>query len=150
MTMVAERMNAANGITDIKEMEVDHNLYVHVLINPDSKEMMLQKVSDKNMVLIQHNIPGGAFEIFSPKKKDTDGSWLSNKLFIYLGKFTAPVMGRSGGGFDAELTNAVYPVKANRLSVYNIIIKLEGAKDLIDKAVANIDFTALQNLITKQ
>ncbi|MEP6676909.1 MAG: hypothetical protein ABJA78_17235 [Ferruginibacter sp.] len=150
MKEMTNRMSGGTASLDLKEMEVDHNLYVHVIINPDNRETMLLKVADKNKTLVQHTIKNDAFEIFSPKIKESDGSWISNRMFVYLGKFTTPVMGKSGGGYDAETTTALYPVKANRLSVYHIIIKMEGAKDLIDKAMTNIDFNALQNLITKQ
>ena len=150
MKKLSENMNAASGITDIKEMEVDHNLYIHVLINPDSKEMMLMKVADRGRTVVQHNIKNAAFEIFSPKIKESYGEWIGNKMFIYFGKFTTPVAGKSGGGFDAEITNAVYPLKANKLGIYNIIIRLEGATDLINTAIENIDFNAFQELITKQ
>ena len=134
---------------DLKKEEIDHSLNISVFLNPDNAESMLMKVSDRSKTVVQHNIKGAAFEIYSPMMKDNDGSWLSNKMFVYFGKFSTPVAGKSGGGFDAETTKAIYPLNANKLSVYSIIIRLEGSKDLIDKAIANIDFDSLQSLISK-
>lgn len=149
----ADKMNASNnnnGAPDFKKMEVEHNLYIKVIINASNREETLVKLGDKSKTVVQHNVKGAAFEIFSPMIKDSDGNWVSNRLGIYFGKFTPPVLGKSGGGFDAETTNAVYPVNGNKLTVYNVIIKMEGDKDLIEKAVANIDFNALLELISKQ
>ena len=126
------------------------NLTVKVIINPSDKEIELMKLADKSRTAVQHNIKGAAFEIYSPQVKDSDGSWLGNRMSIYFGKFTAPVPGKSGGGFDAEITQALYPANGNKLTIYNIIVKLDGGKPLMDKALANIDFTHLISLITKQ
>jgi hypothetical protein len=134
---------------DIKKMESEKNLYLTIIFNASNKEETLLKLGDKAKTTILHNIKGAAFEIFSPTIKDNDGSWIANREAIYFGKFSNPVMGRSGGGFDAMTTNAVYPANGNKLTIYNIIIKMEGGKDLIDKAITNIDFAALQELITK-
>jgi|GEM_PF-2827068 len=130
--------------------KVETNLNIEVFLNPVSAEMMLMKVSDKNKTIVQHNISGAAFEIFSPSAKDDDGTYMLNKKFIYFGKFTTPVNGKSTGGFDAKVTKAIYPENGNKLSVYNIIIRLEGSADMIEKAVANINFEALEKLITQQ
>lgn len=134
---------------DIKKLEAENNLYITVIFNPDNKTETDLKLADKNKTVVTHNIKGAAFEIFSPILKDDDGSWINSRQAIYFGKFSAPVNGNNGAGFDVKSTNVTYPVNANKLSIYNIIIKMEGGKDLMDKAIANIDFTALQDLITK-
>jgi hypothetical protein len=141
-------INDASGLGDIKKDEAESNLYITFIFNPSNRETMLMKLSDKSNTVVQHTINGSAFEIFSPLKQDSDRSWLSSKLYIYFGKFTPPVAGRSSGGFDAEVTTAVYPQEAAKLGIYNIIIKMEGGKALMEKAVANIDFSTLNYLIT--
>lgn len=141
---------AQKAANDFKQMDMEHNLTIEVFINPEGAEATLMKVSDKGRTIVQHKVSGAAFEIFSPAKKDSDGEWLVNKEFIYFGKFTAPVSGYSFAKFDALLSKATYPANANKLSVYNIIIKLQGGKDLIDLAMANMDFAAVQQLIIKQ
>jgi hypothetical protein len=134
---------------DIKKLEAENNLYITLIFNPDNKTETDLKLADKNKTVITHNIKGTAFEIFSPMLKDNDGSWIKSRQAIYFGKFSAPANANNGVGFDVKTTNATYPANANKLSIYNIIIKMEGGKDLMDKAIANIDFTALQSLITK-
>lgn len=141
---------AQKAAADFKQMDMEHNLVIEVIINPEGPEGALMKVSDKSRTAVQHKVAGAAFEIFSPARKDSDGEWLTNKEFVYFGKFTAPVSGYSFAKFDALLSKAVYPANANKLSAYNIIIKLQGGKDLIDKAMASIDFGAVQQLIIKQ
>ena len=141
---------ADNPGMDFKKAEIDHNLYLTVLINPNNREAMLLKMADKANTLIQHNIKGSAFSIYSPAIKESDGDWITNKMYIYLGQFSNPADGKSAGGYDAKIVNAVYPVTGNKLTIYNIIIKLEGGEGLIDKAVANIDFSALLQLINRQ
>ncbi len=134
---------------DIKKLEAENNLYITLIFNPGNKTETDLKLADKSKTVVTHNIKGTAFEIFSPMIKDSDGSWLSNRQAIYFGNFSAPANANNGAGFDVKTTNAAYPANVNNLSIYNIIIKMEGGKDLMDKAIANIDFTALQNLITK-
>ncbi|MEO7049100.1 MAG: hypothetical protein ABI091_27595, partial [Ferruginibacter sp.] len=140
--------NNKNDAFEIAKVETD--LSIQVFLNTDNAEMMLMKVSDKNKTVVEHTIKGTAFEIFSPRIKDDDGTYLLNKKFLYFGKFTAPVNGKSSGGFDAKVTKAIYPVNGNKLSIYNIIIRMEGSKEMIDKACENIDFAALEQLISKQ
>jgi hypothetical protein len=125
-------------------MEAESNLYITVIFNPANKTQTDLKMDDNNKAVITHNIKGAAFETFVPLFKDGDGNWVNSRQAIYLGKFSAPV--KTSG---AESTNCTYPANANKLGVYNIIIKMEGGKDLMDKAIANIDFDALQNLINK-
>jgi hypothetical protein len=134
---------------DIKKVEAENNLYITIIFNPDNKTETDLKLADKNKTVITHNIKEAAFEIFSPLLKDDDGSWINSRQAIYFGKFSVPVNATNGAGFNVKSTNATYPVNANKLSIYNIIIKMEGGKDLMNKAIANIDFTALQNLISK-
>ncbi|MGC4101713.1 hypothetical protein [Ferruginibacter sp.] len=143
-------MAGNENIVDVKKLEAENNLYITVIINPGNKTQTELKLADKNKTVVTHTVKGAAFEIFSPIVKDGDGTWLRSRMAVYFGKFSAPVMGKSGGGFAAETTNAAYPARQNKLSVYNIIIKMEGGKDLMDKALANMDLDALQNLITKQ
>ncbi len=145
-----KEMSGASGDIDLKKEEALHNLYLKVIINVGDKETALVKVGDKTKTSVQHNIKGSAFEVYSPLAKESDGSWIWDRMSIYFGKFTPPVMGKSGGGFDAETTTAVYPANGNKLTVYNIIVKMEGSKEMMDKALATIDFAALQSLITKQ
>lgn len=135
---------------DIKKLEAENNLYICLIFNPDNKTETDLKLADKNKTVVTHSIKEAAFEIFSPILKDNDGSWINSRQAIYFGKFSAPVNGNNGSGFDVKTTNATYPVNGNKLSIYNIVIKMEGGKDLMDKAIANIDFTALQDLIIKQ
>jgi hypothetical protein len=135
--------------TDIKKLEAENNLYITVIINATNKTETDLKLADKNNTVVTHNIKGAAFEIYSPQIKDTDGSWLNCREGIYFGKFTAPVSGNNGPGFNIKSTTTTYPPNANKLSVYNIIIKMQGGKDLMDKAIANMDLDALQSLITK-
>ena len=141
--------NMNSGMPDLKKLEAESNLYIGVIFNVSDKETALVKLEDKSKVAILHDIKGSSFEIFSPMAKDNDGDWVSNRKNIYFGKFTPPVTGKSGGGFDAETTNPIYPANGNKLTIYNIIIKMEGGKDLMDAAIAHIDFTALQDLISK-
>ena len=141
--------NMSSGSPDIKKLEVENNLYIYVYLNPDNTTLTDVKLADKNNTAVQHKIKGAAFEIFSGHVKDTDGSWLANRYNIYFGKYTPPMAGKAGAGFDALNTKAIYPVNGNRLTIYNIVIKMEGGKELMDKVIADIDFTALQNLITK-
>ncbi|MBA2250211.1 MAG: hypothetical protein H0W12_08465, partial [Chitinophagaceae bacterium] len=140
----------ANDGMDIKKMEAENNLYISFIFNSSNNTDGYLKLADKEKTIVQHNIKGSAFEIYSPMMKDNDGSWLPNRMGIYFGKFTTPVPGKVGAGWDAEATTAVYPPNGNKLTIYNIIIKMEGGKDLIDKAIANIDFSVLQGLIIKQ
>jgi hypothetical protein len=135
---------------DIKKLEAENNLYITIIFNPDNKTETDLKLADKNKTVVTHNIKGAAFEIFSPMIKDGDDSWINSRQAIYFGKFSAPANANNGVGFDVKTTNATYPANTNKLSIYNIIIKMEGGKALMDKAIANIDFTALQDLITKQ
>ncbi|MEI9957112.1 MAG: hypothetical protein WDM90_12600 [Ferruginibacter sp.] len=134
---------------DMKKLEAENNLYITIIINATNKTETDLKLADKNNTVVTHNVKGAAFEIYSPMIKDNDGSWLNSREGIYFGKFTAPVSGNNGPGFNIKSTTTTYPPNANKLSVYNIIIKMQGGKDLIDKAIANIDFNALQSLITK-
>jgi hypothetical protein len=134
---------------DLKKMETEKNLYVTVIVNANDNTQLLLNLADKNKTVVLHNIKEAAFEVFSPTIKDGDGNWVSNREAIYLGKFSNPVKGKSIDGHDAIVTKAVYPANGNKLTIYNIIIKMEGGKDLIDKAITNIDFAALQELITK-
>ncbi len=145
-----KEMSGASGNIDLKKEEALYNLYLKVIINVSDKETALVKVGDKSKTVVQHNVKGSAFEVWSPLTKDGDGSWIWDRMSIYFGKFTPPVMGKSGGGFDAETTTAVYPPAGNKLTVYNIIVKMEGSKEMMDKALAAIDFAALQSLIAKQ
>jgi hypothetical protein len=135
---------------DFNAAKMETNLNVTVLINPVGNEALLVKMGDKAHTVVQQNIPGAAFEIFSPGAKDADGDWVPHRLNIYLGKYSKPVAGLSGGGYNAQLVKAFYPANGNKLTVYNILIRMEGGKGLIDKAVANIDYNALLQLITKQ
>lgn len=141
--------NMAGNSPDIKKLEAENNLYLTIIFNPDNKTETDLKLADKNKTVITHNVKGAAFEIFSPIAKDGDGDWVNSRQGIYFGKFSAPANANNGVGFDVKTTNAGYPANGNKLSVYDIIIKMEGGKDLMDRAIANIDFTALQNLITK-
>ena len=145
---MAAMQNINTNAPDIKKLEVENHLYIYVILNPENTIDL--KLADKKNTAVQHKIKGAAFEIFSGQVKDNDGDWLGNRYNIYLGKYTAPVAGKAGAGFDALNTKPIYPANSNKLTVYNIVIKMDGAKDLIDKAVANIDFNALQSLITKQ
>ena len=149
-TYLASFTNAGTSGPDLKKLEAENNLYIIIIINATNKTQTDLKLADKNNTLVTHNIKGAAFEIFSPIVKDNDGSWLSSKEGIYFGKFTSPVSGNNGSGFDIKTTTTTYPANANKLTIYNIIIKMQGGKDLIDKAIANIDFDALQSLISKQ
>ena len=133
-----------------EKAKIETDLTIKIILNPGNTEVTLLKMCDKNKTEVTHTIKGAAFEIYSPSIKDSDGTYLPNRKFIYFGKFTPPVTGKSGGGFDAKTTKAIYPPNGNKLSVYNIIIKLEGSQDMMDKAIAAIDFDTLQNLITKQ
>lgn len=142
--------NMSGNSPDIKKLEAENNLYLTIIFNPDNKTETDLKLADKNKTVVTHNIKGAAFEIFSPIAKDGDGNWVNSRQAIYFGKFSAPGNANSGVGFDVKTTNAGYPVNGNKLSIYNIIIKMEGGKDLMDKAIANIDFNALQELIIKQ
>jgi len=137
------------GAPDLKKMEVEHNLYLTVIVNPTTIGEFQQYLTDKSKTLIQHNVKGAVYDIFCPQKKDDDGNWTGNKEAVYLGKFLPAVITRSGYS-DVATAKAVYPPNANKLSVYNIIIKMEGARDMIDKALVNIDFNAFQELIIKQ
>ncbi len=145
----SENKAMTNMAADLKKKEMELNLTIKILVNPDNAEQTLLKLSDVKNTKIQHNIKGASFEIYSPQLQDNDGSWLGNRLNIYVGKFTPPVSGVSGGGFPAKVTKAIYPPKGNKLNIYSIIIKLDGGKDLLDKAVANIDFSELASLITR-
>ena len=142
--------NMAGNSPDIKKLEAENNLYLTIIFNPDNKTETDLKLADKNKTVVTHNIQGATFEIFSPIKKDDDGSWINSRQAIYFGKFSTPGNANNGVGFDVKTTNASYPANGNKLSIYNIIIKMEGGKDLMEKAIANIDFNALQELITKQ
>lgn len=135
---------------DINKLEAENNLHLSIVVNASNKTETELKLADKNNTVVTHNIKGATFEIFSPEIKKSDGSWLNNRFNIYFGKFTAPVLGKSGGGFDAETTNTIYPTGGNKLTIYNVIIRMDGGKDLIDKAVANIDFNSIVSLISKQ
>jgi hypothetical protein len=138
------------GMADFKQLEVENNLYLQVFINPAIGENTLLKITDKNKTRIEHTVKGAAYEVFCPEMKSSDGSWIGNRQAICFGKFMPPQMGKSGGGFDAEIMKPLYPSNSNKLTVYNIIIKMEGGKDLMDKAIANIDFASLIELISKQ
>ena len=148
-TYITNYLNAGNTGPDIKKLEAENTLYISIIINATNKTQTDLKLADKNNTVVTHNIKGAAFEIFSPIVKDNDGSWLNSKEGIYLGKFTTPVSRNNGPGFNIKSTSTTYPANANKLSVYNIIIKMEGGKDLMDKAIANIDFAALKDLINK-
>ena len=145
-----QEMAGPSNQIDVQKEEVEHNLYLKVIINVSDEETALVKVGDKSKTLVQHNVKGSAFEVYSPMVKDGDGSYVWSKLSVYLGKFTPPLMGKSSGRFDAETTMAVYPANGNKLTIFNIILKMEGSKEMMDKALANIDFSALQSLISKQ
>ena len=137
------------GAPDLKKMEVEDNLYLEVIINPTTLDVLKQNLTDKSKTVVQHNVKGAEYDIFCPLKKDDDGNWKGNMESVYLGKFLPPVITRSGYE-DVVNTKALYPPNGNKLSVYNIIIKMVGGRDMIDKALANIDFKAFQELIIKQ
>jgi hypothetical protein len=141
--------NANTAAPDVKKMEVEHNLRITVSLNPEDHELMLVKLGDKNNSVVQHAVKGASFEVFTGEIKDSDGDWIPNREVVYMGNFTTPVRGKSGGGFDAFVTDIQYPAKANKLSVYAITVRLEGGKEMLDKALSTIDFAALQALMTK-
>jgi hypothetical protein len=140
----------SSNAPDIKKLEAENNLHLTIIFNASNKTETDRKLADKNNTVVTHNIKGAAFEIFSPIIKDGDGTWLNSRQGIYFGKFSPPANANNGVGFDLKTTSTTYPANANKLSIYNIIIKMDGAKDLMDKAIANIDFNALQDLIAKQ
>jgi hypothetical protein len=142
---ITESLTKINGNSpDIKKLEAENNLYISIIFNPTNKTQTDLKMDDGNKATITHNIKGAAFEIYCPLFKDGDGNWVNSRQAIYFGKFSTPI--KTSG---AENTNCTYPANANKLSIYNIIIKMEGGKALMDKAIANIDFAFLQNLISK-
>jgi hypothetical protein len=143
----ANAVNKMTGTDDMGKKEIDYNLYLTVIINGSTNEIGSMYLSDKANTVVQHNVSGASFEIFSPMIKATDGTWLKNKFYIYFGKFTAPVSEVSVGGYDAKLTSPIYPPNAPKLAVYNVIIKMEGSKEIIDMAKSKIDFSALTDLI---
>ena len=148
---LTEAMTNVNGnAPDLKKSESENNLYISIIINATNKTQTDLKLADKNKTVVTHNIKGAAFEIFSPMAKDGDGDWMSSKEGIYFGKFSPPLTGNNGPGFDIKTTTTAYPANASKLTVYNIIIKMQGAKDLMDKAIANINFNVLESLISKQ
>ncbi len=147
---LADNPDVVKANADFKLTQMETNLNVTVLINPVDNEALLVKLGDKAHTVVQHNIPGAAFEIFSPGAKDSDGDWIPHRMNIYVGKYSKPVPGPSGGGYDAELVKAMYPAKGNKLTVYNVVVRLEGGKALLDKAVASINFEALLQLVNKQ
>ena len=129
---------------DIKKLEAENHLYISIIINPVDKNQTDLPVDVNNNAIVTHKVKAAAFEVFAPLIKDTDGNWVNARQAIYLGSFSNPVRTP-----HAESTNAAYPPKANKLGVYNIIIKMQGGALLMDKAIANIDFSVLKNLINK-
>ena len=134
--------------SDIQKSERELNLYLNLIINPVNGGAAEMAIDGKGTVM--HRVPGSSFELYSPLIKDLDGNWVADKYYIYLGKFSLPVTGKNLSGRNAELTAPAYPPNAPKLALYNIIIKMEGGKALIDKALAAMDIPALEALITKQ
>jgi hypothetical protein len=144
MQSFIQGMTAAAGDRDIKKDELEHNLYIRFIFNANNADQTTLRSGDRAGTAVLHKVKGGAFEMFSPMAKDGDGNWTPNRMNVYLGKFSSPVLGKEAG-----TTNPVYPAGANKLTVYNIIIRMEGDRNMIDKAMGTIDFSALQDLITK-
>lgn len=136
--------NLASNSPDIKKLEAENHLYITVIMNPTDKTQSSLAVDANNKTIVTHKIKDAAFESYAPLFKDTDGNWVNSRQAIYLGSFSNPVRIAR-----AESTNASYPANPNKLGVYNIIIKMEGAEDLMNKAIANIDFSVLKKLINK-
>lgn len=131
---------------DFKLLDVESNLTVELIFNPNNLGQTSLKVDEKATSSVLHNIKGAAFEIFTTQVKDADGDWIPNKMNIYFGKYTTPILAKS----NTQTTKALYPINGNKLTIYNIVIKLEGGKALMDKAIANIDFNNLISIISKQ
>jgi hypothetical protein len=138
---------ATTPASDFAKMDMEHNLEISVAINPLDDESTLVKIGDKSTTVSRHTIKGATFEIFTGQIKDSDGTWVRNQLVVYLGKFAAPVAGKSGAQFDALIVKTGTPVSSNKLTVNTIIVRFKGGKELIDQAEAAIDFNPLIQLL---
>ena len=148
LSELSNNKGSGTSESDIQKSERELNLYLSLIINPVNGGASEMTIDGK--ATIMHRVPGSPFELYSPLIKDLDGNWVADKYYIYLGKFSIPVTGKNQSGRNAELTAPTYPPNAPKLAVYNIVIKMEGGKALIDKALAAMDVSALEALITKQ
>ncbi|MDN3582451.1 hypothetical protein [Mucilaginibacter flavus] len=142
-TLNARSKQLQGPMPDYKKMEADYKLKVSVIINAQHPETAGRGVTGSDYAaVIKHTIPDAVFDVHVAEFKDSDGTWIPNKLYIYYGQFTIV----PGNGSIKSIT-PVYAPAINKLSIFNIIVKIEGGNDLITKALANIDLTSLPTLL---
>ncbi len=147
---LGESKETVQANNDFKWMDMNSNLIIEVIINPNHTLESLVNAEHGSTVTATNKVPGAAFEITTSAYKDGDGEWNPNKCEIYIGKFTKPILGKSLDGRQAEVTKPIVKPGANKLGIYNVVIRMKGGKDLIDQALTTINYSALQELIAMQ
>lgn len=131
------------GQPDIKKDNMGSKLEIRVLINALHRGDAQSRITDSYYrPIIMHKIPGAAFEVDAPAVKDGDGTWLPNRHFIFFGKFN--VVNSTTG---IKSITPIYSATVNKLTVFNVVIMVEGGRDMVDKAIKNIDLSAIPPLI---
>jgi hypothetical protein len=140
-----QRLNT--GMPDFKQMEMLGGLKVKVIINTlYADEAGRGVTSERYRPVVRHTIPGASFDVYVPAHKDEDGSWTPNKVYIYYGSFNIANSGLSNGNSIKSIA-PVYAPTVNKLTVFNVIVMIEGGNDLIEKALANINLGNIAQLI---
>jgi len=137
---------------DFKQMNMESMMHIQIDINPIADYYV--PIDDRikaGDVQVLHTVAGAAYVIRAPAVKNGDGEWLGNKCIVLLGKFKQPtVHGHDNYYTNAVIAPAVYPAAPNKLLIYNVAIQMTGGKDQIEKALATLDFSAFEQLLSAQ
>lgn len=151
MDQATKRMNelsaqANAGQPDLKQAEVYHHLDIKAVVNATSYYgVNAGGRAYPASAVVQHNIPGAEFEIYTPSVKDSDGSWSPFKLEVFFGKFNIVRVGN-----QIKAINPVIPPGVNKLTILNTVISMAGGKDLVDAASHGMDFSSVPAMLANK
>lgn len=136
-----ERGNEISGTSSAPDMNKDQMEYkVEVMVEINATSTM--NIGLNSRTVVRHNVPGASLELFTPGEKDSGGNWTPNRLFVCFGKFS--YAGKPG---QAKNLSPVYAPNVQKLSLFNVFIRIEGGQDLINKIVQNTNFDAFSQLL---
>jgi hypothetical protein len=144
--MIEAMQKASTSMPDIKQIEMEGSVKIKVIINTIYGEASGGVTGEDYRPVIRHTIPGSSFDIYIPAHKNDDGSWMPNKDYIYYGKFNLTNSGLASGNGIKSIT-PVYAPTVNKVSVFNVMIMVEGGNDLIKKVLANVDLKNIPQLL---
>ncbi len=143
--MLEAMQKMSTAMPDIKQIEMEGGVKIKVIINTlYADEAGRHVIGEDYRPVMRHTVPGSSFDIYVPAHHDGDGSWTPNKLYIYYGKFNVVNSGLANG---IKSITPVYAPNVNKLTVFNVMIMIEGGNDLIQKVLANIDLKNIPQLI---